>query len=292
MNELHLHIDGSLRRTTLEEWVPNLKNKEFGFKKGMSLQTCLECFSTTVAALNTEERISRAVREICEDQETRGVQSTELRFAPHIHGVNPWQAAQAAARGLKSDCSLILCGLYGDHPDILVSLVDIASKTAGIVGIDLAGAPLPSHEWKLADYSDAYHFAMQEKVGRTVHVSEGRGPHEIIDAITMLNVQRVGHACTLDHSERAMALVKERGIVVEACLTSNVHVGVFESVSEHPIKKWIQNGIRVSICADNTLMSHCDTMSEIEKAKRLCGLNDDDIQWIKESSELGLFGRE
>ena len=92
MNELHLHIDGSIRKTTLAEWCPDLHVHSFGFKRGMTLQECLSCFATTVGALNSPERMERVVREICEDQKSIGVQRTELRFAPHIHGVDPLEA--------------------------------------------------------------------------------------------------------------------------------------------------------------------------------------------------------
>ena len=289
MNELHLHIDGSLRRKTLNEWRPQLTGRPFGFKKGMTLQACLECFGTTVAVLNNPSRLTRAVKEICADQRMAGIQKTELRFAPHIHGFHQTAAITAAVAGLDSKTTLILCGLYGDNPDVLSSFVDAAKDQIKIVGIDLAGAPSAEHKWELKDYAEPYTFAKQVGIGRTVHAAEGRPPQEIVDAITLLHAQRIGHACTLEASERAVALVKERGVVIEACLTSNVHVGVFRAVEEHPIKNWIKNGIRVSICADNTLMSNCDTMTELAAAKKFCRLDEDDIRWIEESSNLGLF---
>mgnify|MGYP003304174066 CR=1 FL=1 len=37
MNELHLHVDGSLRKETLKEWCPDLHVHSFGFRKGMNL---------------------------------------------------------------------------------------------------------------------------------------------------------------------------------------------------------------------------------------------------------------
>jgi len=287
-----LHIDGSIRKATLKEWQPNLNVETFGFKNGMSLEKCLACFSSTVSALNSSKRITRAVREICEDQSNIGVHRTELRFAPHIHGLMPHDAVDAAIRGLDGKSSLILCGLYGDHPDIIASFVDIAIRNKKVVGIDLAGGPLPHHKWKIKDYSMPYRFAAENGIGRTIHAAEGRHPKEIIDAILHLDVQRIGHACTLDASERAVSLVKEKDIVIEACLTSNVHVGVFGSLAEHPIKKWIGKGIRVSICADNTLMSRCNTISELQAARSECNLNEAEIEWIKASSQFGLFERE
>tara|TARA_Y100000592_G_scaffold81468_1_gene129155 strand:- start:1128 stop:2009 length:882 start_codon:yes stop_codon:yes gene_type:complete len=292
MNELHLHIDGSLRKETLQEWIPELDVPSFGFRKGMKLEDCLACFSVTAGVINTPERVQRVVKEICEDQKSCGVNRTELRFAPHIHGPSATEMVQGAIRGLDRDSSLILCGLYGFHPDKIEELVEIAKKSPRVVGIDIAGGPKPTDKYGLHHYVDAFIEAKKCGIGRTVHVGEGRGPQEIVDAIKLLNAQRLGHACSLLECDTAMSLAKERSIVIEACPTSNVHTGIYESPSHHPIKKWIEKGIRVSVCADNSLMSKTNTIAELWATRFFSTLSDQHMKWIKESSELGLFRRE
>ena len=125
MNELHLHIDGSIRKSTLKEWCPDLHVHSFGFKRGMTLQECLACFATTVTALSSPRRMERAVKEICEDQRKIGVNRTELRFAPHIHGVDTLEMVDAATSALDPNTNLILCGLYGENPKTFETLVEI-----------------------------------------------------------------------------------------------------------------------------------------------------------------------
>jgi len=291
MNELHLHIDGSIRKSTLAEWCPDLHVHSFGFKRGMTLDECLSCFATTVSALNSPERIERAVREICEDQKQIGVDKTELRFAPHIHGVDTLEMVDAATRGLDKDTNLILCGLYGENPKSFESLVEIAINNRRVVGIDIAGGPKKTDKYGLHHYADAYQEAKRYDIGRTAHVGEGRPVSEIIDAILTLDLQRLGHACSLLQSERALGLVLDRMIVIEACPTSNLDTGIYKSPSQHPIKRWIEKGVRVSICADNSLMSGTNTIAELWSTKFFSGLQEEEIKWVKESSKLGLFRR-
>lgn len=292
MNELHLHIDGSIRKSTLQEWCPNLCVDTFGFRNGMTLEECLSCFETTVAALNTPDRINRAVQEICEDQKKIGVNKTELRFAPHIHGVDPQEMVDAATTALDNDTNVILCGLYGENPKTFELLVDMAKSNDRVVGIDIAGGPKTTDKYGLHHYIDAFAEAKKHKIGRTAHLSEGRPVSEIVDAILSLDVQRIGHGCSLLESDRALSLVKDRNIVIEACPTSNVHTGVYKTPSEHPIKRWIEKGVRVSICADNALMSGTNTISELWSTRFFSNLTDDQVRWIERSSELGLFRRE
>tara|TARA_Y100001938_G_C8093212_1_gene436396 strand:- start:175 stop:1053 length:879 start_codon:yes stop_codon:yes gene_type:complete len=291
MNELHLHIDGSIRPNTLQEWLPELNVKAFGFRKGMNLRECLACFETTVGVLNSPSRLERVVKELCTDQKRWGVEESELRFAPHIHNVDNKELLDAAVRGLDSSSNLILCGLYGFDPKKIEELVELAKNEPRVVGIDIAGGPKNTDKWGMHHYVDAYQEAKKHGIGRTVHVSEGREPQEIIDAITMLDAQRLGHACSLLDSEEALELVLAKEVVIEACPTSNLHTGVYQSPSHHPIRKWIEKGVRVSVCADNSLMSATNTIKELWSTRFFCSLTDDHHKWIEESSQLGLFRR-
>lgn len=291
MYELHLHIDGSIRRKTLKEWRPDICSESFGFKPGMNLFDCLSCFKVTVEALNSPRRIERVVREICEDQRALGVKKSELRFAPHIHNANAKEMLDGAVTGLDKDTDLILCGLYGFRPEMIEELVDLAKSEDRVVGIDIAGSPKNTDKWGLHHYIDAYKEAKKYNIGRTVHVSEGRSPQEIIDAIRMLDAQRLGHACTLLKHEGALELVKDKEIVIEACITSNVDTGIYKSVSEHPIKKWINMGVKVAICADNSLMSRTNTLDQFRIIKNKCSLSDKDIDWCHKSARDSLFRR-
>ena len=51
----------------------------------------------------------------------------------------------AALEGADGRAGLILCGLYGEPPQVLEALVSCAASRPGVVGIDLAGGPAPDH---------------------------------------------------------------------------------------------------------------------------------------------------
>ena len=294
MNELHLHMDGSIRRSTFLELAKknNINvNPDFGFRKGMTLRQALGMFSKTVSVMQQMDIITRITTEICEDLKKDGVEYAEIRFAPQLHGDDTEEVVRSAIKGLCYGHRLILCGLYGENPRIIEGHVNIAKRYKSVVGIDIAGGPRKTDKWGLHHYVDAYREAKKYGIGRTVHVAEGRSHTEIIDAIKMLGAQRLGHACTILNSEAAVNLVKDMDVVIEACPTSNVHTGIYGSVSEHPIKTWISNHIPVTICADNTLMSKITTSQEINNVKKHCKLTSDEIKWCYNSSLIGRFDR-
>ena len=128
-------------------------------------------------------------------------------------------------------------------------------------------------------------------IGRTVHAAEGRSPREIEVAINFLHAQRIGHGLTLLEDWKTRDLILEKGITIEACITSNWHTGIINQPSDHPIKEWLDDGIRVAICTDNTLLSDTILAREMAIADKYCGLTYRDINQCKTNAKQAIFQR-
>jgi len=272
--DLHRHLDGSLRPSTVAELadaagvdVP----ADLGFRPGMGLSEALAQFAFTVSLLQDLDAIRRVASEICEDAADDGVTTLEIRFAPQLHG-RVEGAVDAALDGIAGRAGLILCGLYGEEPAVLEQLVEVGGRRVGVVGIDLAGGPSPTHSFDMSDYAAPFRAAADAGLGRTVHAGEGRPPAEIRQAIERLGAMRIGHGTTLLDDPSVVDLVLERGIAIEACPTSNVHTGVIESIAQHPIPRWLALGVKVCICPDNTLLSGVSASEEIARVASIPGM--------------------
>ena len=160
---------------------------------------------------------------------------------------------------------------------MLESLVELAIPRKGVVGLDLAGGPTPGDEFAMVDYSRAFERARSAGLGRTVHAGEGRPPAEIRVAIESLHAQRIGHGTTILDDPDVVTLVRERGVVIEACPTSNVHTGIIASVADHPMSTWIDQGLRVCINPDNTLFSRTDAGAERQRCLSIPGMTEERI---------------
>ncbi len=258
------------------------------FWPGMGLDAALGCFATTLRALQRPEAVARVASEIAEDAVFEGVSTLELRFAPQLHlagiAVDDRAAAgavaavvDAALEGLDGRAGLLLCVLYGDAPALAEVLVDVAIARPGVVGVDLAGGPSPQQRWRMTDYAAAFQRARAAGVGVTVHAGEGRPPAEIAVAIETLGAQRIGHGTTLlrgtgPQDARILDLVRDAGVTIEACVTSNVHVGAIAAASDHDLPRWLDLGVRVAICTDNTLLSDVDAPTEHARVAAIPGM--------------------
>jgi adenosine deaminase len=143
----------------------------------------------------------------------------------------------------------------------------------------------------MMDYIEPFNKARKYGLGRTVHAGEGRSPKEIEVAINFLHAQRIGHGLTLLEDRRVLDLVREKQVTIEACITSNWHTGCISKLSDHPIKEWLSEDVRVAICSDNTLLSDTILPMEHRRAVAHCGLSYKDIQKCKQYAVEGLFRR-
>ena len=240
-SDLHRHLDGSLRPSTLRD-LSERKGielpKDIKFYAGMGLDEALARFELTLSVLQSPRSLERVASEICEDAAAEDISTLEIRFGPHLHvreGSSIEEIIDAVGGGVAGRAGVILCGLYGDPPELLERFVDLARDRPFIVGLDLAGGPHPSMTWSLTDYARPFDKARAQGLGRTVHAGEGRPAAEIREAIERLHAQRIGHGTTLLDDPTLVDLILERGIVIEACPTSNVHTSAIERITEHPL---------------------------------------------------------
>jgi adenosine deaminase len=113
--DLHVHLDGSLRLTSLVELARDRKValpsetpeglEALVFRpRYASLAEYLEGFRYTVGVLQDAEALERAAYELAEDCQADGVRYVEVRFAPQLHvrpGFEVPDVVRAVDRGLR-----------------------------------------------------------------------------------------------------------------------------------------------------------------------------------------------
>jgi adenosine deaminase len=113
--DLHVHLDGSLRLSSLIEMAQERKialpsQTEAGLRELVfrerykDLPEYLEGFTYTVAVLCDPESLERAAFELCEDAQAEGVRYIEIRFAPQLHvrpGFEMSDVVRAVDRGIR-----------------------------------------------------------------------------------------------------------------------------------------------------------------------------------------------
>jgi adenosine deaminase len=97
------------------------------------------------------------------------------------------------------------------------------------------------------------------------------------EALQSCCAHRVGHGTRLIEYPSLMNYVADRGIPIEICLTSNVQTRVASSYGAHPLRRYFDEGIKVTLNTDNRLMSATTLTDEYAHAATDLGFTFDEL---------------
>ena len=295
--ELHLHLDGSVRpRTVLElaaqggvplptQDLERLTDYLEATDSTASLVEYITYFELPIAVLQTVPALERATYELCEDLKNDNVRYAEIRYGPGLHVqqglsltdviravLSGWHAGQKSF-GLEG--GVIITALRDMPPAPNVSLAQVAGRfvTDGVVGFDLAGDeaghPPILHE-------DAFRVARSFGLNITIHAGEAAGPESVRQAISM-GATRLGHGVRAQEDSDVLAMIKENRVQLDMAPTSNAHTKAVRRLEDHPIKRFYEQGIKVTISTDSRTVSDVTLTQEYQTVERVLGCSRDEI---------------
>jgi adenosine deaminase len=284
--ELHCHLDGSVRPTTLlelgEEYGVALPRTDaeslrdfMRVSDASNLEEYLERFDVTLSVMQTADALERIAYELVEDVAADGVRYLEVRFAPILNvrgGLALGEAVEAPLRGLQRAAArhgviarVIVCALRNMQPDLSRELASLAVgyRDRGVVGFDLAGG---ERGHPAALHAAAFRLARENDLACTCHAGEGDDAQSIRQAVHVCGANRLGHATRLIEDESLTQYVNDRRIPLEICLTSNVQTRATERYDTHPLRRYYDRGLQVVLNTDNRLMSDTTLTGEYAAA--------------------------
>ena len=281
--DLHCHLDGSLRVETMIELakaqgieLPGMSVEALSPHVVIpdeceSLEQYLKAFDITLSVLQEFDPLRRVAYELAEDAAKENVKYLEVRFCPLLHtdkGLSLHQIVKAVLQGLADAerqydilTGVIICGLRHMTPESSVALARLAIdfKNRGVVAFDLAGGEYGN---PAKDHKDAFDVVLKENINCTIHAGEAFGPESISQALHYCGAHRIGHGTRLQEDRDLLNYVNDHRIPLEICLTSNVQTKAVDKLENHPLRKYYDLGLRVTLNTDNRLMSHTTVTDE------------------------------
>jgi adenosine deaminase len=174
------------------------------------------------------------------------------------------------------------------HADRAQEIAELAvrQRDRGAVGFDIAGA---EDGFPASRFADAFTYLARHNFPATVHAGEAAGLESIQSALVDGRALRLGHGVRIaediavDESGEVdedgvpildvslgelAAWVRDRGITLEICPSSNLQTGAIarwgEDILDHPIDMLYELGFKVTVNTDNRLMSGVTLTDEFE----------------------------
>lgn len=298
--ELHRHLEGSLRLTTLIDLARQHKISVPRTVDGLrplvqvtpespyTFEHFLSKFATLRKFFLTPEIIQRVAREAVEDAAEDNVRYMELRFTPKalanasgfdFSDVIGWvcQAVDEAQVGRNITVRLIVSINRHESPAIAEKAIRAAYdyRDKGVVGIDMAGLEAG---YDYEPFRGIFHEAHTAGLGVTVHAGEWAGPENVQYAIETLAADRIGHGVRVIEAPQIAALARDRAVAFEVCVTSNIHSGVSPSLWQHPLRRMMALGLHTTLNTDDPLLSNITLSDELLAAVRGCGVSVADLR--------------
>ena len=171
--------------------------------------------------------------------------------------------------------NLIFCMMRHFPFEKNLEIIKLAKKYLGngCCAIDLAGGEA---QFKTSEFEELFKIAREENIPFTIHAGEADGADSLMSAISF-GTKRIGHGVRCIEDENVVNLIRDKGIYLEVCPTSNIDTKTFNSMKEHSIKELVDKNILVTISTDNRTVSNTNLKHEYEVLSDTFGFNEDDF---------------
>ncbi len=304
---LHSHLEGRLRPSTAaalasEAGVPPPAG---GWELALQLEgpSNLTVYLSKVAAtypfFRSPAHVARIACEAVEDAAADGSDYLELRFGPatHVHlGFDMDSVLAAVCDGIREGMNrtrihagVVIAALRHHDLETNVGVARAACRFAGkgVVGFDLAGDESRFND--LAQYEKPFAIARAAGLGLTCHAAEAAPGSAAREAVERFGVSRIGHGAHLADDADALGWVRDHGIAVECCPTSNWYTGAIAQRSEHPAKYFRAQNLKIVLGDDNPTQTKSLQSNERRVLVDELGFNAQDVAALDENSVYAAF---
>jgi len=304
---LHSHLEGRLRPSTAAALATEagVSPPEGGWENALRLDgpSNLTVYLSKVAAsypfFRSPAHIARIACEAVEDAAADGTDYLELRFGPatHVHlGFDMDSVMAAVCDGVgegmnrgKIHAGVVIAALRHHDTETNIAVARAASRFAGkgVVGFDLAGDETLFND--LAQYERPFAIARAAGLGLTCHAAEAAPGSAAREAAERFGVSRIGHGTHLAEDAESLQWVRDHGIVVECCPTSNWYTGAIPRRAEHPARYFREQNLKIVLGDDNPIQTNSFLSNERRVLVDELGFNETDLNTLDKTSVYAAF---
>ena len=226
---------------------------------------------------------------------SQGITTLELRF-------NPMKRNRGGERDLDH---IILAAVRGldiaslEYPQVRAGLILMMDRTftrrqnevivekairwasRGIVGVDIAGPRPGGERYDYTQIAPMVETARAAGLGVTIHVGEEgeTGAEELGEVVEHLRPDRIGHGILAARDPELMRLLRDAGVVLEVCPTSNLLTKALpdEPAVRETFRAFVEAGVEFTIATDGPEMMRTHLRDELELLERIGALTPDEL---------------
>ena len=295
--ELHLHLEGSVTPETLVE-LRRRHGKEGSIADAESLYQYkdftgfLMAFKTLTEDLRTPDDYELITYRLMQELKAENVLHAEVYISA---GICLWrkQNFDAIFEGLErgrergeKDFGVSLLWIFDAvrqfGAEAAQTVFELAAKfrDRNVVGIGIGGDEVKAPPEM---FREQYAYAAAQGLRLTCHAGESAGPESIWGALN-LGVERIGHGLTAAQDPELIEELAQRQVPVEICMTSNLKTGCCPNIHDHPVRKYFDQGLMITLNSDDPAMFGTTLNREYQLAQSEFGFTDEHLRELARNS--------
>jgi len=299
--ELHVHLEGSVEPDTLWELAERQQSPLAARGRGAvdalyatrNFADFIEAFKTVCLHLQTPEDYELVTYHVLRRLAAQNVRYAEIILSA---GVMLWKGQdiaalfagiEAGAHRAQQEFGIRVQWIFDAVRQFPIEQAWQVARAAadlqrrGVIGLGIGGdeAGGPAERFR-----EIFDFARREGLRPTAHAGETVGPESIWDALRALGAERIGHGLTAAQDKQLLIYLSDRRIPVEICLTSNLRTGGIKELSEHPLRRYFEQGIHVSLHSDDPTLFGTTLNREYLLAHQAFGFTRDELRRLAMNS--------
>lgn len=280
--ELHVHFEGSIGPSMLLELARRHDIQPAGGERGVeglreryrfsTFRSFIDLYLLISDSLRTPADFSDAIEHVAAGLAAQQVVYAEMTVTPMTHvgqGVEPQAVIEGLDEGRRRagtmhgvDLAWVF-DVVRTLPQQAEPTLAMARQAEGVVALGFSG-PEPDGQ-SFEPFIETFARARSEGFAVLPHAGEHAGPQSIRGALEDLGGRRIGHGVRCVEDPDLVRHLVETQTPLEVCPSSNVALGVCESLPQHPLPRLMEAGLAVSINSDDPPLFNTTLVEEYER---------------------------
>lgn len=284
--ELHLHLEGAILPATLVELSSRPGRQTLSHAEADAVYRFadfsgfMDAFRLITSLLQSPQDYELAAWRMLEHLAAQGVVHAEVYISVgviyHFRNHDPacfepiFAALECARERAQRELGITLYWIFDavrhftveEAARVFRKAAELRPLHPSIIGIGLGG---DERRTGSAPFRELYAEARAAGLRLTNHAGETTGPDAIREALA-IGSERIGHALSAIDDPALLQELKVRSVPLELNPTSNVRTGVCPSFAAHPLRRYFDAGLLVTLNSDDPAFFGSDLAGEYRLA--------------------------
>jgi adenosine deaminase len=286
---LHLHLEGCMRPATLRELAQRYGLETPTVRGYGNFAAFHNMYVAALDVLREPADLSRLIEEVVDDAASDGAVWIEPAICPPLldRFGSPAHVLEIAVEALSASCErhniaggfMLTLNRADTDPRISTDLAALAARYAGL-GVASFGLANDENVGHPEDVAQAFTIARNAGLLIAPHAGELAGPESVRRHLEYLRPDRIEHGIRAVENPELVQQLIDDDVCLDICLTSNLMLGIVDSIKNHPLGRLLDAGVACTLNVDDSLLFGPGLLDEYQLAREELRFSDQRLATI------------